>query len=164
MKVFGLWTILIILSYALQTSLLTFLSFDGFSANLMLLLTVSVAYLRGYKVGVFFGFIVGILQDLTTGSYFGLATFSYMTVGLVFGRFSVNLFRDQSLLPVISALPALALHFAVMIIFLLMLGRQIDFVRFVKFDFWPTAIMQVVLAYPVHRIVQSLNEYTKQQR
>ena len=164
MKVFGLWTILIILSYALQTSLLTFLSFDGFSANLMLLLTVSVAYLRGYKVGVFFGFIVGILQDLTTGSYFGLATFSYMTVGLVFGRFSVNLFRDQSLLPVISALPALALHFAVMIIFLLMLGRQIDFVRFVKFDFWPTAIMQVVLAYPVHRIVNSLNEYTKQQR
>ncbi len=164
MKVFGLWTILIILSYALQTSLLTFLSFDGFSANLMLLLTVSVAYLRGYKVGVFFGFIAGMLQDLTTGSYFGLATFSYMTVGLVFGRFSVNLFRDQSLLPVISALPALALHFAVMIIFLLMLGRQIDFVRFVKFDFWPTAIMQVVLAYPVHRIVQSLNEYTKQQR
>ena len=164
MKIFGLWTILIILSYALQTSLLTFLSFDGFSANLMLLLTVSVAYLRGYKVGVFFGFIVGMLQDLTTGSYFGLATFSYMTVGLVFGRFSVNLFRDQSLLPVISALPALALHFAVMIIFLLMLGRQIDFVRFVKFDFWPTAIMQVVLAYPVHRIVQSLNEYTKQQR
>ena len=164
MKVFGLWTILIILSYALQTSLLTFLSFDGFSANLMLLLTVSVAYLRGYKVGVFFGFIAGMLQDLTTGSYFGLATFSYMTVGLVFGRFSVNLFRDQSLLPVISALPALALHFAVMIIFLLMLGRQIDFVRFVKFDFWPTAIMQVVLAYPVHRIVNSLNEYTKQQR
>lgn len=164
MKVFGLWTILIILSYALQTSLLTFLSFDGFSANLMLLLTVSVAYLRGYKVGVFFGFIAGILQDLTTGSYFGLATFSYMTVGLVFGRFSVNLFRDQSLLLVISALPALALHFAVMIIFLLMLGRQIDFVRFVKFDFWPTAIMQVVLAYPVHRIVNSLNEYTKQQR
>lgn len=164
MKVFGLWTILIILSYALQTSLLTFLSFDGFSANLMLLLTVSVAYLRGYKVGVFFGFIAGMLQDLTTGSYFGLATFSYMTVGLVFGRFSVNLFRDQSLLPVISALPAVALHFAVMIIFLLMLGRQIDFVRFVKFDFWPTAIMQVVLAYPVHRIVQSLNEYTKQQR
>ena len=164
MKVFGLWAMLIVLGYALQTSLLTFLSFDGFSANLMLLLTVSVAYLRGYKVGVFFGFIAGILQDLTTGSYFGLATFSYMTVGLVFGRFSVNLFRDQSLLPVISALPALALHFAVMIIFLLMLGRQIDFVRFLKFDFWPTAIMQVVLAYPVHRIVQSLNEYTKQQR
>ena len=108
MKVFGLWAMLIVLGYALQTSLLTFLSFDGFSANLMLLLTVSVAYLRGYKVGVFFGFIAGILQDLTTGSYFGLATFSYMTVGLVFGRFSVNLFREQSLLPVISALPALA--------------------------------------------------------
>ena len=164
MKVFGLWAMLIVLCYALQTSLLTFLSFDGFSANLILLLTVSVAYLRGYKIGVFFGFMAGMLQDLTTGSYFGLATFSYMTVGLVFGRFSINLFREESLLPVISALPALALHFAIMIIFLLMLGRQIDFIRFMKFDFWPTAIMQVILAYPVHRIVHALNEYSKQRR
>ena len=164
MKVIGLWAMLIILCYALQTSLLTFLNFDGFSANLMLLLTVSVSYLRGYKVGAFFGFTAGLLQDLTTGSYFGLATFSYMTVGLTFGRFSVNLFRDQSLLPVISALPALALHFAITIIFLLMLGRQIDFIRFMKFYFWPAAIMQVFLAYPVHKIVTSLNDYTKQQR
>ena len=81
-----------------------------------------------------------------------------------FGRFSINLFREESLLPVISALPALALHFAIMIIFLLMLGRQIDFIRFMKFDFWPTAIMQVILAYPVHRIVHALNEYSKQRR
>lgn len=163
MKVIGLWTALLIVSYALQTSLLPYINFDGFSANLMLLLTMSVAYLRGHKVGVFFGFMAGLLQDLTTGSYFGLATFSYMTVGLIFGRFSLNLFREQSLLPVISAMPALALHFAITIIFLLLLGRHIDFIRFMKFDFWPAAIMQVVLAYPVYKIVHSLNEYTKQQ-
>lgn len=161
MKTIGLWTALLVLCYALQTSLLTYLSFDGFSANLMLLLTVSIAFLCGHEKGVCFGFMAGLLQDATTGSYFGLATFSYMTVGLIFGKFSVNLFREQSLLPVISSIPALALHFAITISFLFLLGRQIDLVKFLKFDFWPTAIMQVVLAYPVHRLVLSLNEISK---
>ena len=161
MKTIGLWTALLVLCYALQTSLLTYLSFDGFSANLMLLLTVSVAFLCGHEKGVCFGFMAGLLQDATTGSYFGLATFSYMTVGFIFGKFSVNLFREQSLLPVISSIPALALHFAITISFLFLLGRQIDLVKFLKFDFWPTAIMQVVLAYPVHRLVLSLNEISK---
>lgn len=164
MRVIGLWAMLLVLCYALQTSLLTFVSFDGFSANLMLLLTVSIAYLRGCEHGIFFGFTAGLLQDATTGSYFGMAIFSYMTVGLVFGKFSVNLFREQSLLPVISAIPALALHFAITIAFLFLLNLQIDLVRFMKFDFWPTAIMQVVLAYPVHRLVLALNEFSKQRR
>lgn len=164
MRVIGLWAMVLILLYALQTSLLTFVSFDGFSANLMLLLTVSVAFLLGYEKGAFFGFMAGLLQDVTTGSYFGLATFSYMTIGLVFGRFSVNLFRDQSLLPVISSIPALAIHFAITIAFLFLLGRQVDLIRFMKFDFWPTAIMQIVLAYPVHRLVLALNNFSKQRR
>ncbi|MBQ3442460.1 MAG: rod shape-determining protein MreD [Selenomonadaceae bacterium] len=164
MKVIGLWAMVLILFYALQTSLLPFVNFDGFSANLMLLLTVSVAFLRGHEKGAFFGFMAGLLQDTTTGSYFGLATFSYMTIGLIFGKCSVNLFREQSLLPVISAIPALAFHFAIIIAFLFMLGRQIDLVRFMKFDFWPTAIMQVVLAYPVHRLVLALNNFSKQRR
>ena len=161
MRVIGLWAMVLILLYALQTSLLTFISFDGFSANLMLLMTVSVAFLRGHEKGAFFGFMAGMLQDATTGSYFGLAMFSYMTIGLIFGKFSVNLFRDQSLLPVISSIPALALHFAITIAFLFMLDLQIDLIRFWKFDFWPTAIMQVVLAYPIHRLILSLNEFSK---
>ena len=161
MRIIGLWAMVLVLLYALQTSLLTFINFDGFSANLMLLLTVSVAFLRGHEKGAFFGFMAGLLQDATTGSYFGLATFSYMTIGLIFGKFSVNLFRDQSLLPVISSIPALVIHFAITIAFLFLLGWQIDLIRFLKFDFWPTAIMQVVLTYPVHRLVLSLNELSK---
>ncbi|MBQ6131271.1 MAG: rod shape-determining protein MreD [Selenomonadaceae bacterium] len=161
MKVIGLWVMLLVLCYALQTSLLTFVNFDGFSANLMLLLTVSVAFLRGHEKGACFGFMAGLLQDATTGSYFGVAMFSYMTIGLVFGKFSVNLFRDQSLLPVISSIPALALHFAITITFLFLLGRHIDLIKFLKFDFWPIAIMQIILAYPVHKLVLALNEFSK---
>ena len=164
MRIIGLWAMLTIILYALQTSLLTYVNFDGFSANLILLMVVSIAFVRGHKYGIFFGFVTGLLQDLTTGSYFGLATFSYMTIGLVFGKFSVNLFREQSLLPVFGSIPALAFHFAITIGFLFLLGRQIDVTKFWRVDFWPTAIMQVVLAYPVHRLVCELNDYAKKHR
>ena len=164
MRLIGLWATLTILLYALQTSLLPFVQVDGFSANLMLLLIVSVAFLRGHKYGVFFGFVAGMLQDLTSGSYFGIATFSYMTLGFVFGKFSLNLFREQALLPVIASIPALAFHFAITVAFLFMLDKQIDAAKLWRTDFWPTAIMQVVLAYPVHKIVCDLNEYAKKHR
>ena len=164
MKVIGLWAVVIVLLYALQTSLFTFVSFDGFSANLVLLLTVSIAFLCGHEKGAFVGFMAGLLQDSTAGSYFGLATFSYLTIGLIFGKFSVNLFREQSLLPVLSSIPALAIHFAITIAFLFLLNYQIDLIKFMRFDFWPTAIMQVVLAYPVHRLVLALNNFSKQRR
>lgn len=164
MRVIGLWAIVLVLFYALQTSLFTFINCDGFSANLMLLFTVSVAFLRGNELGAFFGFMAGLLQDATSGSYFGLATFSYMTIGLLFGKFSVNLFREQSILPVISSVPALAIHFAITIIFLFLLDRPVDLVRFLREDFWYIAIMQVVLAYPVHRVVIELNKFSKQRR
>ena len=71
MRIIGLWAMLLILLYALQTSLLTFISFDGFSANLMLLMTVSIAFLRGHKYGVFFGFMAGLFvgaQDFAVRS------------------------------------------------------------------------------------------------
>ena len=161
MKIVGLWALLLVVSYALQTSLLSFINFDGFSANLLLLMTVSVSYLRGFKQGVFFGFIAGLLQDATSGSYFGLAILSYMTVALAFGKFSVNMFRDEALLPVITAIPALALHFAITIALLFLLGWQIDFVRLLKFDFWPAAITQVVLSWPVHRLICQLDEFSR---
>ena len=87
-----------------------------------------------------------------------------MTIGLIFGKFSVNLFREQSLLPVISSIPALAIHFAITIAFLFLLDRPIDLVKFLREDFWLVATMQVVLAYPVHRLVLALHEFSKRRR
>ncbi|MCR5833822.1 MAG: rod shape-determining protein MreD [Selenomonadaceae bacterium] len=162
MRVIVLWALVIVLCYSLQTSLLSFINVNGFSANLMLLMTVSIAIMRGHRFGVFFGFIVGLLQDLTSGNFFGLATFSYMTIALLFGNFSSNLFREQALLPVISAVPALALHYLITIVFLFLLGFPIDLVNFIRNDFWPPAIMQVILAWPMHRIVYLLCEYSKE--
>ena len=70
-----------LLLYVGQSSLLPFIAFHGVSADLLLLLVVSVAFLRGAKVGALVGFLAGLLQDLATGTFFGVDIFAKMLIG-----------------------------------------------------------------------------------
>ena len=78
MKMVISWTLIILIAYTAQTSLLTLIDFHGVSVNLMLLFVVSVAYIHGWKSGVGIGFATGLLQDLTTGSFFGCASVCFL--------------------------------------------------------------------------------------
>ena len=153
MKTFAKWAILILILYGLQTSLLPFISYNGVSPNLMLLLTVSVAFLLGHRYGVFVGFAVGLLQDLTSGSYFGCVTFSYMLIGLLCGKFSDQIFKDQFLLPVLSSFFTSTIHYFIMVMFIFLLGYQLNLQWNLQYTFLPLLCWQFLFAYPIHKLV-----------
>lgn len=161
MKMVISWAIIIVLMYTAQTSLLTFVDYDGVSANLMLLLTVSVAFVHGWQAGIGMGFITGMLQDLTTGGYFGCATLSYMTIGFLFGKFSVNVFRDQFFFPVLSAPLAAVMHFFITLILIFLIGYRINFVYAVQTNLIPFVCFQLILAWPVHKLVYDFDKFAK---
>ena len=153
MKTFAKWAILILILYVLQTSLLPFISYNGVSPNLMLLLTVSVAFLLGHRYGVFVGFAVGLLQDLTSGSYFGCVIFSYMVIGLLCGKFSDQIFKDQFLLPVLSSFFTSTIHYFIMVMFIFLLGYQLDLQWSLRYTLIPLLCWQFLFAYPVYKLV-----------
>lgn len=161
MKMVVSWTIIIILMYTAQTSLFTFVDYGGVSVNLMLLLTVSVAFIHGWQPGVGMGFITGMLQDLTTGGYFGCATFSYMVIGFLFGKFSVHVFKDQFFFPVLSAPLAACLHFFITLILIFLIGYRINFVYAVQTNLIPFVCFQLFLAWPVHKLVYDFDKFAK---
>ena len=161
MKMIVSWAIIITLLFTVQTSLLTFFDYNGVSANLMLLLTVSVAFIHGWRYGVAMGFITGLLQDLTTGSFFGCATFSYMTIGILFGKFATNFFRDQFFFPVLSAPVAAGIHFLITIILIFLLGYKLDLIYALQNIFLPLLIFQIIFAGIVHKIVHDFDEFAK---
>ena len=138
--------------YSAQTSLLTYLDYNGVSVNLMLLLTSSAAFLRGHYFGVSMGFFTGLLQDLTSGDFFGCATFAYMTVGLIFGKFSERIVKDQFFFPVISAPLAAAIYFFTTTGFLHLLGYPIDIEKAIHTNLVPLIFYQLIFALPVHKI------------
>ena len=161
MKMIISWALIILLSYTAQTSLLAFLDFHGVSVNLMLLLVVSVAYIHGLKSGVAMGFIAGLLQDLTAGSFFGCATFTYMTIGLIFGRFATRVFKEQFFFPVLSAPVAAIIYFAFMTTLVYLLGYEINLIKSVQSILLPLVCYQLVFAWFIHKLVFDFDKFAK---
>ena len=161
MRNFALWTILTLGLYILQSSLLPMFSYNGISTNFMLLLTVSTAFLLGHRYGVFMGFASGLLQDLATGSYFGCDIFSYMTIGLLCGKFSDQIFKDQFFLPVIASVFAMIMHYFVMVSFIYMLGYKLNLQWSLQYALMPMIFYQLAFSYPTHKLVYEFNNYLK---
>ena len=161
MKMVISWTLIILIAYTAQTSLLTLIDFHGVSVNLMLLFVVSVAYIHGWKSGVGIGFATGLLQDLTTGSFFGCATFTYMTIGLLFGKFATRVFKEQFFFPVMSAPVAAVIYFAFMTTLIYLLGYKIDLVTSTQKILLPLVCYQLVFAWFIHKIVFDFDKFAK---
>ena len=153
------WAFLIVLMYAAQTSLLPYIGYDGISANLMLLLTVSTAFLHGYRHGVLMGLVTGFLQDVTTGSYFGCTIFSYMLIGWLFGKFSDRIFKEQLLFPILSAPVAATMHFAIMAVLIYLIGYQIDLMYGVQNILQPMIFYQIAFSWIVHKITYDFDKF-----
>ena len=162
MKIFVALVIIILAMYSAQTSLLTFLDYNGVSANLMLLLIVSTALLRGQYFGVAMGFCTGILQDLTTGDFFGCDTFAYMVVGLIFGKFSERIVRDQFFWPVAAAPFAAAIYFFITTGFIHILGYPLDISKAINTILVPLIFYQVIFSLLIHKIVYDFDKFVRE--
>ena len=74
-KRFAVAFILVILSFVLQTTVFSWLSFSGIIPNIMLILTVTYAIMKGDSVGIIVGFFCGLLADVFFGTFIGSTFF-----------------------------------------------------------------------------------------
>ncbi len=93
--------ICIILALLLQTTIFRKLALSDVVPNLLLVVTVTYAYLRGRTSGLLIGFLCGLLMDCAYGSVVGLYAFILMTIGFVIGFCPKIYFRNSLVLPLI---------------------------------------------------------------
>ncbi len=93
--------ILILLFYLLQTTVFHSIKLANVVPNLLLILTVSIAYLRGRSEGLITGFICGLMLDMQFGTVIGLYAFIYMLIGFVIGHWRKIYYADEYLVPAI---------------------------------------------------------------
>ncbi|KJS18128.1 MAG: rod shape-determining protein MreD [Peptococcaceae bacterium BRH_c4b] len=89
---------MIVVSLIVQSAFLDSFHIWGIKPDLVLVLVVYNAFLRGHREGAFVGFCGGMIQDIYTGSYIGLNALSYMTVGYLVGMTEAKLYKDSSLI------------------------------------------------------------------
>ena len=70
-----------------QTTFLPFIALGGYLPDLFILYLVYIALRRGQIEATISGFIIGLLQDIITTQFFGLAALSKTIAGFIAGYF-----------------------------------------------------------------------------
>lgn len=90
---------IIIIGFLLQTTTFQAIKLADVVPNILLMLTVCYAYMRGRTSGLFIGFFCGFLLDIMYGSVIGLYSFIFMSIGFLCGYCQKIYFTDNYILP-----------------------------------------------------------------
>ena len=136
--------------FALQFSFLPLISVYGVVPDLLLLATVSYAFLRGSAWGGFVGFSIGLMEDLSVGSFFGLHAFTLTLIGLFFGRFSDRVFKEQFFLPITASIAATFAKYLISALIVYLLGYHFNPFLHIGRVLFILLLFQLIFAYPIH--------------
>lgn len=149
--------LLVFLAFLLQCTALQAISVASVAPNLLLVLTVSFALMRGKREGMFVGFLGGFLTDLFFGSSLGFHTLLYTYVGFLNG-FCCRIFYDDDIkMPILLVCGSdLALNLIVYLFQFLLRGRT-DFFFYLGRIIIPEVIYTAILTMLCYRVLLALN-------
>ena len=105
------------LAVFIQNTVLGSLQIFGVKPDLVFVLVIFSALLRGQKEGAFWGFVAGFLMDVAAGSYFGLNALALLAAGYLAGVMQTALYKDN---PFVIALVTLLVGFFTGVIYYLL--------------------------------------------
>ena len=158
------WAALVLGLYVLQSALMPRLAFHGASADFLLLFAVSFGFIRGMRLGVLMGFLVGLLQDLRSGTFFGMNILTKMLASFIAGLLSDRVFKEQMFLPVVSSVVAAVASYFILALLMLLLGYRFNLIENAQYMLVPFILYQLVFSYPVHAITRRVNEWTREKQ
>ena len=152
-RVFIFWFVIAALLFVVQTALMPFLAWDGITADLLLLMTLSYSFFRGAQMGTLMGFFLGAMQDLDTGTFFGINIFPKMVLGYLCGSFANNLFRERGFLPILTTAAGTAAEYFIQLVIVLLLGYKFNVFINIERTLLPMMCWNLLLAYPVFGLI-----------
>ena len=155
-----IWLSVLAMTLVLQSTLLPLVSFKGIHPDLLLVVVVSYSLLSGKEQGVGIGFMAGLLQDLASGSIFGMNTLSKLVTGYILGLAERKVFKEHVLLPLLSTAVATIGNGLAAILMLWTFGYNLDFSTAFTQNILPLVGYNVIVAVPVHQIVYRLTKLT----
>ena len=150
MNTYRYFIVFFVVLFVLQFSFLPLIFIYGVVPDLLLLATVSYAFLRGSAWGGFVGFALGLMQDLSMGAFFGLHAFTLTLIGLFFGRFSDRVFKEQIFLPISASVAATIVKYTISAVTVYLLGYHFNPFLHIGRVLFLLLLFQLIFAYPIH--------------
>lgn len=155
------WGLVLCVALVLQSTVFAVINYKSVHADLLLVVVISSSLLLGREHGVVVGFFAGLLQDLLSGTFFGMNILSKMVLGYVFGIAEEKVFKEYGLLPIAAMFVATVANGWLTGIIMVLLGYRFDLVNSIVYVLLPVTLFNMVLAYPVHRIVYKISALLK---
>jgi rod shape-determining protein MreD len=147
----------IIICYVLQSSLYQFISLAGAMPNLLIILVVSNAYMRGRMTGTAVGFFSGLLIDIMFGNVIGLYAMIMMIIGHLIGFAHKIYSRDDFTLPLIFIAVANFIYQFFYYVFEFLLRGKLDFSYYFRIIILPEIIYTVAAGILVYKLLHMIN-------
>lgn len=145
--------VLMLVAALVQISFVTPISIAGGHADLVLVVLVSLALLRGPMLGAVGGFWAGFVLDIGTMQPLGLSSLVLTLAGYWTGRFGEATTRNSPHPPLIAAALATVWVALGSAIFNFMLGQSVPAGQLFGHVLLPTLALNVLIAYPVYKLV-----------
>lgn len=149
--------LLILACFLVQSTIWSIFPLSNFRPNLLLILTVSFAFVHGRRSGIFIGFISGILIDLFYGNVIGFTALIYMYIGYAVGSLYKVFFDDDVRIPMIICAAADIIYNVIFYLIRFALKYPLDFPAYFRHIIMPEVISTVIFMLILFRLFYFIN-------
>ncbi len=149
--------ILIIISFILQTTLFENIAIFDIKPNSMIILIVSIAFIRSDIEGAIVGFFYGLFIDIFFSSFLGLNAFIGAIVGFLAGKCFRSFYKNSLLIPFFLTFIFTFFTGFLFFFFNLFLRGQTKLISYLLYIIIPEVIYTAILSIPLCKIIYIIN-------
>lgn len=158
MKRLIVYIIEILICFIIQSAMFHYIALADIMPNLLLILVVSTAYMRGRIPGMFVGLFCGLLVDFMYGSYVvGLCALLYLVIGYFVGFTNRFYSNDDYTLPLIIIAVSDFVNGFLYYIFEFLLRSRLNFLFYLRRLILPEIVYTVAVSVFLYKLLHMIN-------
>lgn len=146
----------IIFSIVMESAFFPFISIAGVVPNITMILVICLALRQNDEKAALIGLAAGLTKDIVVGRIIGLSGITFMLIGYFIEKYNHKIFPDHLTTPIILTIIGTLFHEASYLLFVFLLGYQVDLLLAVSQIWIIQVIYNFLMVFPVYIGVQQL--------
>lgn len=150
--------LMVVFGFAIQTTIIQYIEIFNTRPNIVLVIVILYALIRGNHEGSIIGFLSGFIMDVISGKVFGLHSLLFMYICILVGTFNKRFFKDNYFVAILFVSVFTFLYQSVFYFLNFFIWGKTN-VGFVYSNIiFPEVIYNSIIAIPIYAIVVKINK------
>lgn len=149
--------IVLLISYILETTLLSSISFFGASPKLVLVIIICYSMVSGKEKGAIIGIISGFFVDIFSSGAFGINILLYTYSAAIAGALSDKVFGKNAITSVVITFIVSFIYGIIFALAMYILKIDRNIIYFIFAYFLPMSVYNALLSFFVYLLIENIN-------